>query len=163
RLPGYEVQELIGRGAMGEVYRARQLGLNRLVAVKMLPQALRDVPDRLRRFQTEAEAGAPPQHPHIVQILPGGPHAGAPLLSMELGEGGSLAERRAAPPLRARRAAGLVQTLAGAMQHAHEKGILHRDLKPANVLLAGEASGGRQAPVGDAPTGGSRPPLASTG
>jgi tetratricopeptide (TPR) repeat protein len=141
---------------MGVVYRASQVGLNRLVALKMILAGEYAGPEERDRFRREAEAEARLQHPHIVQIYEVGEHDGRPYLALEYADGGSLAQQVAGTPQPARAAAQLVQTLAGALHHAHQRGILHRDLKPANVLLA---SGGREPPVEES-TGGSRPPLA---
>src|SRR5947208_7371843 len=149
---GYEILEEIGRGGMGVVYKARQHGLNRLVALKMILAGGGAGPLERERFRAEAEAVARLQHPGIVQIHAVGEHGGCPFLVLELVEGGSLAQYLEGKPLPSRRAAELVQALAEAVEHAHQHGIVHRDLKPANVLL-GEASGGRES-AGNAATGG---------
>jgi WD40 repeat protein len=135
-VPGYEVLGLLGRGGMGVVYRARQLGLNRLVALKMVRAGAGAGSDELARFRSEAEAVARLQHPHIVQVFEVGEHAGLPFFSLEFCPGGSLGKKLAGTPLPPGEAAALVKTLAGAVDAAHHKGIVHRDLKPANVLLA---------------------------
>jgi serine/threonine protein kinase len=135
RLPGYEVLETIGSGGMGKVYKARQLGLNRLVALKMILSGVHARPAELARFRTEAEAVARLHHPNIVQIYEVGAHDGVPFLALEYVAGGSLEQLLNGQPLQPRRAAELVRTLAEAVHHAHEQGIVHRDLKPANVLL----------------------------
>ncbi len=135
-VPGYEVLARLGQGGMGVVYRARQVGLKRLVALKMLlPRANAD-PGPWDRFRAEAEAVARLQHPHIIQVYEVGEHAGRPYFSMELVEGGSLAQHLLGRPQPAPEAARLVETLARAMDYAHQMGIVHRDLKPANVLLS---------------------------
>jgi tRNA A-37 threonylcarbamoyl transferase component Bud32 len=134
-LPGYEVLGEIARGGMGVVYKARQVRLNRLEAVKMVLAGGHAGPDRLARFRTEVEAVARLAHPNIVPVYQVGEHQGLPYFAMEHLAGGSLADRLAKGPLPAREAACLVEVLARAMQHAHERGIVHRDLKPANVLL----------------------------
>jgi serine/threonine protein kinase len=134
-VPGYEILDELGRGAMGVVFRARQVGLNRLVALKMILVPLRQVHAGRQLFQAEAEAVARLQHPHIVQIYEIGEYDGAPFFSLEFCPGGSLADRLAGKPLPAREGAELVQTLAGAIDAAHARGLIHRDLKPANVLL----------------------------
>ena len=134
-LAGYEILGELGRGGMGVVYRARQAGLNRLVALKMVLAGSHAGPDELARFRTEAEAVAALQHPNIVQIYEVGERDGLPYFSLELVEGGSLADRLDGTPWPARAAAELVAALARAMSYAHARGVIHRDLKPANVLL----------------------------
>lgn len=135
RVAGYEVLGVLGRGGMGVVYRARQTGLNRIVALKMILGGGHADPEQLARFRAEAEAVAQLQHPQIVQIYEIGTHDGLPFFSLEFVEGGSLEQERAGRPMPPLRAAELVEQLAGAMQSAHARGIVHRDLKPANVLL----------------------------
>jgi WD40 repeat protein len=133
---GYEVLGVLGKGGMGVVYKARQVGLNRTVALKMiLPGALAG-PQALDRFRREAEAVARLQHPHIVAVHEIGTHDGQPFFSLEFVAGGSLSQKLAGTPQPAGEAARLVETLARAVHAAHEKGVVHRDLKPANVLLA---------------------------
>jgi serine/threonine-protein kinase len=158
-ISGYEVEAVLGRGAMGIVFRARHLPLNRLVALKMALAGEYAEPREKARFQREAEAVAALRHPNIVQIHNVGDADGRPYFTMEYVEGGSLAQKLTGTPQPARPAAALVATLAGAMQVAHQGGIVHRDLKPANILLA---SGGREPPEGSdsLPSGGLRPPLA---
>lgn len=131
---GYEVLAELGRGGMGVVYRARHLGLNRVVALKMLLGGGRADPESRQRFRTEAEAVARLQHPNIVQIHDVGFHDEQPYLALEYLDGGSLAERTAGNPQSPRDAAAITAILARAVQHAHERGVVHRDLKPANVL-----------------------------
>jgi tetratricopeptide (TPR) repeat protein/tRNA A-37 threonylcarbamoyl transferase component Bud32 len=137
---GYELLGVLGRGGMGVVYKARQKGLNRLVALKMVLAGTHASPDQLARFQTEAEAVAGLQHPHIVQIYQVGRHDGLPYLSLEYLPGGGLDRKLAGKPLSPTEAARLVPALAGAMQYAHGHGIIHRDLKPANILFAQDGS-----------------------
>jgi serine/threonine-protein kinase len=134
-LPGYEIRGEVGRGGMGVVYKARQVGLNRTVALKMILAGSHARPEHLARFRTEAEAVARLQHPNIVQIHDIGGHDGLPFFAMEYVSGGSLADQLTGTPWPARRAAELLETLARAMHYAHERGVVHRDLKPANVLL----------------------------
>jgi serine/threonine protein kinase len=134
-IPGYEILGVLGRGAMGLIYKARHLGLNRLVAVKMILAGPAADADERTRFQHEAEAVARLQHPNIVQIHDVGEHHGQPYLALEYVPGGTLADRLAGQPQPPHEAAALVATLARAMHHAHENGIVHRDLKPANVLM----------------------------
>jgi serine/threonine protein kinase len=135
RVPGYQVLGLLGRGGMGVVYQARQLGLERLVALKMIRDGALASDQELARFRTEAEAVARLQHPHIVQIHEVGEADGQPYFALEYVAGGSLADRLAGTPLPAGEAARLVETLARAIHYAHQRGIVHRDLKPANILL----------------------------
>ncbi len=142
QLPGYEVLGELGRGAVGVVFRARQVGLNRLVAVKMLLAHWQSDADAVTRFHTEAKAVAALHHPNIVQMYDLGDSGGRPFFSMELVEGGTLDQFLAGRPLPPRRAAHLVALLARAMHQAHQRGVIHRDLKPSNVLLTGELAGG---------------------
>jgi serine/threonine-protein kinase len=132
-VPGYEILEVLGRGGMGIVYKARQLGLDRLVALKMVLAG-----ECTARFRSEAQAAARLQHPNIVQVHEIGEHQGVPYYSLELIEGGSLAGRVARQPQPPDAGAALVETLARAVHFAHTQGIIHRDLKPANILLADE-------------------------
>jgi tetratricopeptide (TPR) repeat protein len=138
-IAGYEILGELGRGGMGVVYRARQLRLNRPCALKMIRAGdLAGARDAVR-FLAEAEAAAKLRHPHIVQIFGMGEHEGRPYLELEYIEGGSLAQRLEGTPWPPHRAAGLIETLAGAVAAMHARGVVHRDLKPANVLL--EADG----------------------
>jgi serine/threonine protein kinase len=131
-LPGYEILGMLGEGGMGVVYRARQVRLNRLVALKHL----RTSDDRLlARAPAEAESLAQLQHPNIVQIHEVIDHQEQSYLALELVEGGTLAARLTGKPQPARRCAEWLEVLARAVHYAHEHGIVHRDLKPANVLL----------------------------
>jgi serine/threonine protein kinase len=134
-VPGYEVLKELGRGGMGVVYQARQTGLNRLVALKMVLAGRYAGPNDRRRFRTEAEVIARLRHPGIVQIHEVGEADGHPYFCMEYVEGGTLAGQKSCAP---GRAAELVEALARAVHHAHTQGIIHRDLKPANVLLTAD-------------------------
>ncbi|HKI37228.1 MAG TPA: serine/threonine-protein kinase, partial [Gemmataceae bacterium] len=134
-VPGYQLLDVLGRGGMGIVYKARQLGFNRLVALKMIRAGAGGEPGDFARFRIEAEAVARLRHPNIVQVFDIGEVDGCPYFSMEHLGGGSLARRAQAERLPPRRAAEVVEALAQAMQHAHEAGVVHRDLKPSNVLL----------------------------
>jgi hypothetical protein len=123
---------------MGVVYKARQVGLNRLVALKMILSGGHASPEDLMRFRIEAEAVALLQHPNIVQIHETGERDGRPFFSLEYVEGGTLQERIKGVPQPPRVAARLIEVLARAVHFAHLRGVVHRDLKPANVLLAGQ-------------------------
>jgi serine/threonine protein kinase len=154
-LPDYHIVGELGKGGMGVVYKAVQLSLNRVVALKMIRAGAYATPDLLARFHLEAEALASLQHPNIVQVYEVGQHGGCPYMTMEFLEGGSLDDVLARKPQPPRTSAELVETLARAMHCAHLRGIVHRDLKPANVLLRGEGRGARgedaQNPVSLAP------------
>src|SRR6185312_2820036 len=131
----YELIKELGRGGMGIVYRARQISLNRPVALKMLKSDVLATPDELRRFRNEAEAIALLDHPHIVPIFEVGEHDRRRYFTMKLIGGSSLDKRLAHYSADPKAAARLVATAAEAVHHAHQRGILHRDLKPANILL----------------------------
>jgi WD40 repeat protein/serine/threonine protein kinase len=134
--PGYEILEELGRGGMGVAYRAWQTGLKRLVTLKVIQCGDLSGGAQRARFRTEAEAIGRLQHPNIVQVFEVGEHAGRPYLALEYVDGGSLAGQLGGTPRPAREAAGLVETLARAIDTAHRRGVIHRDLKPSNVLLA---------------------------
>jgi WD40 repeat protein/tRNA A-37 threonylcarbamoyl transferase component Bud32 len=134
-VPGYDLLAPLGEGGMGVVWKARQVKLNRLVALKMVLGEHRAGSKELIRFLAEAEAVAAIKHPHVVQVYEYGDARGRPFLAMEYLPGGSLTDRlRQTGPLDAKAAAKLVGTLASAVQAAHGLGIVHRDLKPSNVL-----------------------------
>ena len=135
----YELLEEIARGGMGIVYRARQLGLNRLVALKVIRDSQLASHQAMQRFQLEAEAAAKLHHPNIVPIYEFGEVHGQHFLSMKLVDGMDLGKQLHGRPMEARPLAQLMATLAQAIHHAHQRGVLHRDLKPANVLI--DASG----------------------
>jgi WD40 repeat protein len=137
-VPDYEVLGVLGQGGMGVVYKARQLSLGRVVALKMILHAGHAGDDERRRFQIEAESVARLQHPHIVQVYEVGEHQGCPYLSLEYCGGGTLEQRLDGTPWEGQRAAQLIETLARAVQAAHAAGVVHRDLKPANVLLTAD-------------------------
>jgi eukaryotic-like serine/threonine-protein kinase len=134
-IPGYEVQSVLGRGGMGVVYRAFHLRLQRPVALKMLLAGTHALPAQRERFARETEAFAALHHPNIVPIYDVGDFAGQPYFTMELVEGGSLAERIRGVPQPPAQAAKLAAVLADAIHEAHRHGIVHSDLKPGNVLL----------------------------
>ena len=140
---GYEVLGLLGRGGMGVVYQARQLGLDRTVALKMVLTGFQAGPKDLARFRAEAAVIARLQHPNIVQIYDVGETAGRPYFVLEFVAGGSLAQHLQGTPQPVRPAAQLVETLARAVHAAHASGVIHRDLKPANILLRDEREGAR--------------------
>jgi hypothetical protein len=140
RITGYEVEAILGRGGIGVVFRARDLRLGRPVALKMLLAGAYAGPTELTRFQREAEAVATLCHANIVQIYEVGDHEGRPYFTMELVDGGSLAQQLTATPPPVRWAAELVASLADAVAVAHGAGIVHRDLKPANILLTADGT-----------------------
>ncbi|MFO0845160.1 MAG: serine/threonine-protein kinase [Gemmataceae bacterium] len=135
-VPGYEILQELGRGGMGIVYKAKQLGLKRVVALKMILAGAHAGPEERARFLQEAEAIARLAHPNIVGVYEVSQHAGQPYFSLEFCPGGSLAEHLTGTPLPPRLAARLTLPLARAVQHAHDHGIVHRDLKPGNILLS---------------------------
>jgi len=140
RIPGYELKEVLGRGGMGVVYRARHLRLERDVALKMLIAGEFASTRELERFFLEARSIANLSHPNIVQVHDVSEREGRPYFTMELVEGGTLAHWLGSTPQPARRAAETVRCLADAIEVAHRNGIIHRDLKPANVLLTGDGT-----------------------
>jgi WD40 repeat protein/Flp pilus assembly protein TadD len=137
-VPGYEILGILGKGGMGIVYKARQVGLCRVVALKMILHSDHAGPSDRQRFKVEAEAVARLQHPHIVQVFEIGEHDDMPFLALEYCGGGSLEQKLDGTPWEASQAAALVETLAQAMHAAHQAQVVHRDLKPANVLLTGD-------------------------
>jgi WD40 repeat protein/tetratricopeptide (TPR) repeat protein/predicted Ser/Thr protein kinase len=137
-VPGYEVVGLLGKGGMGVVYKAIQVRLKRLVALKVMRGGGHADREDVERFRSEAEAVARMQHPNIVQIFEVGEHAGCPFFSMEFVDGGNLAGKVADNTVPPPEAARLVETLARAMHSMHRRGIIHRDMKPANVLLTAD-------------------------
>ena len=135
KLGPYEILAPLGAGGMGEVYRARDTRLNRDVAIKVLPEALANDADRLRRFEQEARTIAALNHPNILGIHDIGTHDGAPFLVSEFLEGQTLRDKLVSGPMPVRRAIEYALGIAQGLAAAHEKGIVHRDLKPENVFV----------------------------
>ncbi len=135
KLGPYEIQSPAGAGGMGEVYRARDTRLDRTVAVKILPAAFARDPERLRRFQQEAQAVAALNHPNILAVHDLGEHQGAPYMVTEFLEGETLRERMLPGPLPVRKATEYAIQIARGLAAAHDKGIVHRDLKPENIFV----------------------------
>lgn len=135
RLGPYEIVAPLGSGGMGEVYRARDERLKREVAVKVLPSSFSSDPDRLRRFEQEAQAAGSLNHPNILAIYDIGTHDGSPYIVSELLEGETLRSRLSGGALSPRRAIGHALRIAHGLAAAHEKGIVHRDLKPENIFI----------------------------
>ncbi len=132
-IPGYEIQGELGRGGMGVVYKARDTSLNRTVALKVIADPTASA-SRLIRFRQEAEAVAKLQHPNIIQIFEVGCEKGVSFLALEYVDGGTLKGKTAGVPQPPREAARMLETIARAVQHAHDQRIMHRDLKPHNIL-----------------------------
>jgi hypothetical protein len=135
---GYELLRRLGFGGMGVVWKARQVRLNRLVALKMIRFGPAAGVTEHERFRLEGEAIARIRHPNIVEVFDAGEHEGQPYFAMELLEGGTLAQRHREHPYSPRAAAELLHTLAMAVQAAHDAGVVHRDLKPSNVLFGAD-------------------------
>lgn len=135
RVSGYEIVGILGRGGMGVVYRARQSGLNRIVAMKMVLSGANAAPRQFARFHAEAQAIAQLQHVNIAQVYDVGEHDGLPYYSMEFVDGGTLSHEINGSPLPPSRAADVVMDVARAIGFAHSHGIVHRDLKPGNILM----------------------------
>ena len=135
RLGHYDVTALIGEGGMGQVYQATDTKLNRQVALKILPEAFATDPDRLARFQREAQVLASLNHPNIAQIHGLEESEGTRALVLELVEGPTLADRIAKGPVPADEALPIAKQIAAALEAAHEAGVIHRDLKPANIKV----------------------------
>jgi len=137
-IPGFELLDLLGRGGMGCVFRARHQRLNRIVALKMISAGVRADPTDRERFRNEAEALARLQHPNIVQVFEVGQHDSQQYFVMEYCPSGTLADKLGGNPMPPKDAAELTETLARAIHMAHGQNLIHRDLKPANVLLGNQ-------------------------
>src|SRR5262249_31540247 len=137
-IPGYQIANELGRGAMGIVYKAWQQRAKRHVALKVIRDGFLAGPEHRRRFTLEAEAAAQFKHPNLIRIYDVGEHQGLLYFSMEWGERGSLDKRLARQPWPVKKAAELARTLAEAIHYAHQKNVIHRDLKPANIVLTGD-------------------------
>src|SRR5579872_1451908 len=135
KLGPYEIQSLLGAGGMGEVYRARDTRLSRIVAIKILPESLASDHDRLDRFQDEARILSGLNHPNLMAIHDVGSQEGIHFLVSEFLEGQTLRERLVAGPLPQRRVNEYSLQIARGLAAAHEKGIVHRDLKPENIFI----------------------------
>ncbi|HEU4394605.1 MAG TPA: serine/threonine-protein kinase [Planctomycetota bacterium] len=135
QIAGYRIQGVIGRGSMGTVYKALQVSLDRVVAIKVLHPSLAGNPRYAKRFEREALASARLTHPHIVAALDVGDANGVKYLAMEFVPGRNVAQILAGGPVEERRAIGIVSQVARALEHAHRNEIVHRDIKPANILV----------------------------
>src|SRR5229473_382993 len=135
KLGPYVIVSPAGAGGMGEVYQARDARLNREVAIKVLPAAFVRDPERLRRFQQEAQAVAALNHPNILAVHDFGEHEGSPYMVSEFLEGETLRERLRPGTLPVRKATEYAEQVARGLAAAHEKGIVHRDLKPENIFV----------------------------
>src|SRR5882672_7839176 len=135
RLGPYEILSAIGAGGMGEVYKARDTRLNRIVAIKVLPTHLADRSELRERFEREARTIASLNHPHICTLFDIGQQDGIDYLVMEYLEGETLAQRLLKGPLPAEQVLQYATQIADALDKAHRKGITHRDLKPGNIML----------------------------
>jgi serine/threonine protein kinase len=140
RVGPYEVTALVGEGGMGQVYRARDMKLDRDVAIKILPETFAHDPERLARFDREAKTLASLSHPHIA-IVHGLEEAdGTRALVMEFVEGWTLADRIAQAPVPLDESLAIARQIAEALEAAHEQGIVHRDLKPANIKVKADGT-----------------------
>ena len=135
KLNGYEILGLLGAGGMGEVYRARDPALKREVAIKVLPSFVSQDPDRLHRFEQEAQAAAALNHPNILAVYQFGVFEGAPYLVSELLDGGTVRQVLQRGPPQVRKAIDYGIQIAHGLAAAHEQGIIHRDLKPENLFV----------------------------
>src|SRR6516225_5397207 len=138
QLGSHEITAFLGKGGMGEVYRARDLKLKRDVAIKVLPDEFSRDTDRVKRFQREAEVLASVNHPKIAAIYDLEQTGSIRYLVLELVEGETLADRIARGPIPIAEALNIAIQICEGLEAAHERGIIHRDLKPANVKLTPE-------------------------
>jgi serine/threonine-protein kinase len=135
RIGPYDILSAIGAGGMGEVYKARDTRLKRDVAIKVLPETFTTDPDRLARFQREAELLATLSHSNIAQIHGLEESGGTLALILELVDGPTLADRIVEDPIPLSEVLAIARQIAEALEAAHERGIVHRDLKPANIKI----------------------------
>src|SRR5689334_16227728 len=135
RIYNYEITSVLGKGGMAIVYRARQLNIQREVAIKIIKPDLSQTDDLIRRFEREANTVASLSHPHILKLFDFGQFEGMLYLVMDLMPGGTLADKIRATPLSPEQAARLLDQIANALDYAHSQGLIHRDLKPQNILL----------------------------
>ena len=135
QIAGYRILEAIGRGSMGTVYKALQVSLQRVVAMKVLSPALAGNPKYARRFEREALASAKLSHPNIIAALDVGEDHGLRYLVMEYVPGHNVAQMLGVGPIDERRGVGIVIQVARALEHAHRNEIVHRDIKPANIIV----------------------------
>jgi serine/threonine protein kinase len=135
KLGPYEIQSVLGAGGMGEVYRARDSRLDRIVAVKVLPSSFAPDADRLQRFEREARSVAALSHPNILAVYDFGTHDTTPYMVTELLEGETMRERLQGGVISARKAVEIAIQVANGLAAAYDKGIIHRDLKPENIFL----------------------------
>lgn len=138
QIPGFEVLAKVGSGGMASVYQARQVRVNRIVALKLLTGNFATQPERLLRFRREAEAVGRLQHPAIVPVFEYGEYEGQPFIVQEFADGGTLESKTDAVPQSAAQTADWAIEITDAVRHAHEQGVLHRDIKPSNIMFAGD-------------------------
>jgi serine/threonine protein kinase len=135
RIGNYEIISILGKGGMAIVYRARQINVQREVAIKVIKPDLAETDELIRRFEREANTVASLTHPHILKLFDSGQHEGMLYLVMELLTGGTLGDLIQDNPLPPERVQHLLDQMADALDYAHGKGLIHRDLKPQNILL----------------------------
>ena len=131
----YELLEEIGEGGMATIFKARQTGLDRIVAIKILPEYLARQPGFIDRFKVEAQAIARLDHPHILPVYDFGQVDDTPYLVMKYVSAGTLKDMMQRGPLDPRQAASIVRQIAEALDHAHQQEVIHRDVKPSNVMM----------------------------